>query len=89
MVRNCDDGAVACEPRHSTWFATGAHLVMTRHAVARVARGSSHREALPRPWRPGRHGVLPAARQSANVLIALRRRISARERLGHAESHRL
>ena len=37
MVRNCYEGPVVCEPRHPTWFTAGAHTVLKRYAVARVA----------------------------------------------------
>ena len=37
MVRNCYDGPVVCEPRHPSWFTSGAQTLMKRYAIARVA----------------------------------------------------
>jgi uncharacterized protein YecE (DUF72 family) len=36
LVRSYYDGAVVCEPRHPSWFTTGAIRVLSRFAVARV-----------------------------------------------------
>ena len=36
-LRERHDGAVACEPRHVTWFAPDADALLAEHRVARVA----------------------------------------------------
>jgi uncharacterized protein YecE (DUF72 family) len=37
LVRSRYDGAVACEPRHVTWFSPAADALLVRHHIARVA----------------------------------------------------
>jgi uncharacterized protein YecE (DUF72 family) len=37
MLRRRWDGAVACEPRHASWFTARADALLQRHSVARVA----------------------------------------------------
>lgn len=37
MLRRRWQGAVACEPRHASWFAPGAEALLQRHRIARVA----------------------------------------------------
>ena len=37
MVRNRFDGPVVCEPRHPSWFTSGAQILMKRYTIARVA----------------------------------------------------
>jgi uncharacterized protein YecE (DUF72 family) len=37
MLRRRWDGAVACEPRHGSWFTERAEALLRRHRVARVA----------------------------------------------------
>ncbi|HET6434669.1 MAG TPA: DUF72 domain-containing protein [Xanthomonadaceae bacterium] len=37
MLRRRFDCAIACEPRHASWFAPGVDALWQRHAVARVA----------------------------------------------------
>lgn len=51
MLRRRTDTAVACEPRHASWFTPAAEDALRRHAIARVAAD------------PARHpaGVVPAA----------------------------
>jgi uncharacterized protein YecE (DUF72 family) len=36
-LRRLHPGAVACEPRHESWFGTDAEAMLRRHGVARVA----------------------------------------------------
>ena len=35
-LRAVHGGEVACEPRHPSWFTSGAHVLLARHRVARV-----------------------------------------------------
>lgn len=37
QLRAMHEGAVACEPRHASWFADGAQELLGRHRIARVA----------------------------------------------------
>ena len=37
LLRERYRGAIACEPRHATWFAPAADALLVRHKVARVA----------------------------------------------------
>jgi uncharacterized protein YecE (DUF72 family) len=43
-------GAVACEPRHESWFTPAAEALLRRHAVARVAADPAR---VPEAARPG------------------------------------
>lgn len=45
--------AIACEPRHASWFGPGADALWDRHAVARVAADPAR---LPEAARPGGAG---------------------------------
>lgn len=50
MVRDRHDGAVVCEPRHSTWFTDRATRVLRQHAIGRVAADPS---SIGEPETPG------------------------------------
>jgi uncharacterized protein YecE (DUF72 family) len=49
-LRRMDDGAVACEPRHPSWFTAGAESVLRAFDVARVAADPA---VVPEAARPG------------------------------------
>jgi uncharacterized protein YecE (DUF72 family) len=49
MLRRRSDVALACEPRHASWFDTGADALLRRHAVARVAADPARLPAAAMP----------------------------------------
>ena len=49
-LRTLHGGAVACEPRHASWFTQEAHTLLARHGVARVAADPA---CVPEASRPG------------------------------------
>jgi len=63
MLRRRWPGAVACEPRHATWFEPRVEAVLLRHRVARIAADPAPHpgaeapagESMLRYWR--RHGA--------------------------------
>jgi uncharacterized protein YecE (DUF72 family) len=48
-LRNAWDGALACEPRHASWFEAEAEALLVRHRIARVAADPAIVEAAARP----------------------------------------
>ncbi len=54
MLRRRSDVAVACEPRHASWFEDRAEEVMQRYAIARAAADPAR---LPEAARPGAGGA--------------------------------
>lgn len=48
-LRSMHDGAVACEPRHESWFGTAAASMMREHRVARVAADPARVPAAAEP----------------------------------------
>ena len=54
-LRNRHAGAVACEPRHASWFTPEAERLLTRHRVARVATDPASTPLASRPggWDDG------------------------------------
>lgn len=48
-VRGMYDGAVACEPRHPTWFTTRVDRLLTRFRIARVAADPARVPAAAEP----------------------------------------
>ena len=53
MLRRRTDVAIACEPRHASWFGANAALIFERHAVNRVAADPA---LCNEATRPGDHG---------------------------------
>lgn len=53
MLRRRWRGAIACEPRHASWFAPGAEALCGRHGIARVAADPAIGDAA---WIPGQAG---------------------------------
>ncbi len=53
MLRRRFDVAIACEPRHASWFDPGVSTLWQRHAVARVAADPAR---LPEAARPAGEG---------------------------------
>jgi uncharacterized protein YecE (DUF72 family) len=49
MLRGCWDRAIACEPRHASWFEADAGGLLARHQVARVAADPPPAEGADRP----------------------------------------
>jgi uncharacterized protein YecE (DUF72 family) len=48
-LRNQWDRAIACEPRHASWFEAEAETLLARHQVARVAADPPPAEGADRP----------------------------------------
>jgi uncharacterized protein YecE (DUF72 family) len=48
-LRRLHDGAVACEPRHESWFGSDADRMLERHGVARVAADPARVPAAAEP----------------------------------------
>jgi uncharacterized protein YecE (DUF72 family) len=54
ILRRLHTGAVACEPRHESWFAGPAGEMLRRHGVARVAADPARVPAAAAPGGDGR-----------------------------------
>lgn len=52
QLRKMHDGAVACEPRHASWFSAGVDAALRRFGIARVAADPAR---VPRAAVPGGH----------------------------------
>jgi uncharacterized protein YecE (DUF72 family) len=52
LLRELHDGAVVCEPRHSSWFTARAEALLVEHRVARVAADPTSIDgaAVPGGW---------------------------------------
>jgi uncharacterized protein YecE (DUF72 family) len=55
MLRRRFDCALACEPRHASWFAPAVDRLWTRHEVARVAADPALGPAAALPGGSGKH----------------------------------
>jgi len=53
-LRRLHTGAVACEPRHESWFGGDAETMLRRHGVARVAADPARVPAAANPGGDGR-----------------------------------
>jgi uncharacterized protein YecE (DUF72 family) len=49
LLRRRWDGAVACEPRHASWFTARAEALLQRHSVARAAADPAPHPGADRP----------------------------------------
>ena len=49
MGRPIDEGPVACEPRHPTWFEADAEALLRAHRIARVAADPARVPAAAEP----------------------------------------
>jgi uncharacterized protein YecE (DUF72 family) len=91
MARALYDGPLVCEPRHPTWFAPRATVLLERHRIARVAADPPPAPQADRPdgWRGvvyfRLHGTPRTywSSYSANFLAALA--VAVRDRLAAAD----
>ena len=71
VVRRVYDGPLVCEPRHATWFSPLVTSLLERYRISRVAADPPPVPDAAHSGRLGARRVFPAARLTADVLVAI------------------